>query len=177
VKNSKKKRRVIKQKPDLKEEAESPVDLGDMIDEVKQIAEPLCESEGLELVHVEYQSESCGRILRVYIDAPNGITLDDCSNISRQLSDILDISLQSDSSYRLEVSSPGTDRPLTKEEDFQKFKGEKAVIKTNKPINGQKNIKGILLGISEGTVKLTTNDKTFAVPFQEIIKARLINSI
>jgi len=78
---------------------------------VKDLAEPLCESEGVELVYVEYQPEAGGMILRLYIDKPEGVTVDDCIYISRQLGDILDVNLENAGAYRLEVSSPGSDRP------------------------------------------------------------------
>ena len=101
-----------------------------MIQQVRNLAEPLCEAEGVELVHIEYQRESSGRILRVYIDKPGGIRLDDCVRISRQLNDILDVYLENDLAYNLEVSSPGSDRPLGRKEDFDRFKDHQASVKT-----------------------------------------------
>ncbi len=89
---------------------------------VKELAEPLCESEGVELVYVEYQPEAAGMILRLYIDKPKGVTIDDCIYINRQLGDILDVNLENAGTYRLEVSSPGPDRPLCKKIDFNRFK-------------------------------------------------------
>lgn len=142
---------------------------------IKGLAESLCEAEGMEMVHIEYQRETGGRILRLYIDKPGGVTLDDCVHISRQLSDLLDVNLENSGSYNLEVSSPGFDRPLGKLADFDRFKGNAARIKTIKAVEGQKKFKGILLGTSEGIVKLLVDGKTVAIPFQEITRARLIN--
>ena len=79
---------------------------------VRSLAEPLCDSEGLELVHVEFQRESGGRILRLYIDKPDGIKLDDCVGVSRQINDILDVNLEGLGPYSLEVTSPRPERPL-----------------------------------------------------------------
>ena len=146
-----------------------------MIAQANKLAAPLCEAEGVELVHIEYQRETGGRILRLYIDKPGGITLDDCVRVSRQFSDLLDAKIETEEYYSLEVSSPGPDRPLGNALDFEKFKGNVAKIKTHQPVDGQKNFKGVLLGISEGTVKLLVNEKTVAIPFQEITKARLVN--
>jgi ribosome maturation factor RimP len=90
-----------------------------MVAKVWRLAEPLCLSEGLELVHVEYQREPAGRTLRIYLDKPGGVTLDDCVNISRQLSDLLDVGLETEAPYRMEVSSPGIQRPLGRLERFR----------------------------------------------------------
>ena len=142
---------------------------------VKDLAEPLCESEGAELVYVEYQPESGGMVLRLYIDKPEGVTLDDCIHISRQMGDILDVNLENAGTYRLEVSSPGPDRPLWKKDDFNRFKGNVARIRTSQPLNGQKKFKGVLLGISDEKVILMVDRKNVAISFKEITRARLVN--
>lgn len=150
------------------------IDREALLAQVWAIAEPLCEYEGIELVHVEFQRESRGRVLRLYIDRPEGVTLDDCTQISRQASDLLDIELDYLGPHSLEVSSPGIDRPISREADFIRFSGDEAKIKTAKPIGGQKNFKGILAGISEGIVKLQINDKQIGIPLADIRSARLI---
>jgi ribosome maturation factor RimP len=147
----------------------------EIISQVKHLAEQLCEAESMELVHVEYQREAAGRILRLYIDKPGGVSLDDCVNINRQLGDLLDINLEHLGPYNLEVSSPGTDRPLGKQSDYERFKGNVARIKTSKPIDGQKNFKGILSGASDGKVTLVIEDKSVAIPFDKISRARLVD--
>ena len=153
----------------------SPKNKEEFIAKVKELTEPLCEAMGMELVHVEYQRESRGIILRIYIDKPGGITLDDCVFVNRQLSDTLDLHFDSSGSYSLEVSSPGSDRPLSKKLDFEKFRGRVARIKTIAPINGQKNFKGVLLNISEKSINISLDDKTVAIPFKEVKSARLVN--
>ena len=143
---------------------------------VWDVAQPLCDSQGLELVHIEYQREPAGRILRIYIDKHNGITLKDCVHFSRQLGDLLDVYLESANAYNLEVSSPGTDRPLGRIEDFERFKGSMARIKTVRHLNGQKNFKGILLGVSKENIKLRAIDnKIVEIAFGDIATARLVN--
>lgn len=140
---------------------------------VRSLAEPLCASEGLELVHVEFQREANGRVLRLYIDKPGGIKLDDCAGVSRQMGDILDVNLEEIGPYSLEVTSPGSERPLAKHEDFERFKGNRVKIKTSRPYNGQKNFTGILIGISGEQVNLQIGEEDIVIPYQDISKARL----
>ena len=132
-------------------------------------------AEGLELVHVEYQREAGGRILRIYIDRPGGVTVDDCATVSNQLSDILDIKLDTQHPYTLEVSSPGIERPVSKFTDFEKFKGNRAKIRTAYPINEQKNFKGLLRGLLEENIILEADTDTIVIPFHDITKARLVD--
>ena len=140
---------------------------------VRSLAEPLCASEGLELVDVEYQREANGRILRLYIDKPDGITLNDCAGVSRQMGDILDVNLAEIGPYNLEVTSPGPERPLAKHADFEKFRGNRVKIKTSRPLNGQKNFTGILKGICGEQVNLQSGEDAIMIPYQDIAKARL----
>ena len=147
----------------------------EIIRQVRQLAEPACAAEGLELIHVEFQSETRGRILRLYIDKVGGVTLDNCADLSRQISDLLDVCLEELGSYSLEVSSPGVERPLGKISDFDRFSGQTVKIRTFEPINDQKNFTGILTGISEGLVTLSMGEKTVAIPYDDINKARLVN--
>lgn len=146
-----------------------------IIRQVEAIAGPLCETEGLELVHIEYQREPAGRILRLYIDRAGGVTLDDCVNVSHQLNDLLDVHLEDIGPYNLEVTSPGPERPLSKLQDYERFKGRIAKIKTWQPINDQKNFKGIILGVAAEQIELSSNEKTVAIPFGEISKGRLVD--
>ena len=145
-----------------------------VIQQVWALGETLCESEGLELIQVEYQRESAGRILRLYIDKPGGVSLDDCVGISRQMGDILDVHLQEAGPYNLEVTSPGPERPLAKKQDFDKFKGRRIKVKTHQPKDGQKNFTGVLLGISGDRVKLQIDERTVELAYEDISKARLV---
>ncbi len=153
----------------------SPVNEHKIAEQVGALAKPVCESEGLELIHVEFQRESGGRILRLYIDRPEGINLNDCVGISRQIGDIIDVNLDDIGPFNLEVTSPGPSRPLASKEDFERFKGNRVKIKTNRSISGQKNFKGILLGISGGHVNLQLDKQIIAISTQAILKARLAN--
>lgn len=143
--------------------------------QVWELVGPVCKDEGLELVFVEYRRETGGRVLRLYLDRQDGITLDDCIAVSRQISDLLDVHLEDVGPYRLEVSSPGTDRPLGKPSDFERFKGEQVRIKATVPIEGQKNFKGVLEGLINNRVKVDMGDRGVEIPLEEISKARLVN--
>jgi len=139
-----------------------------------KLGEPLCTAEGMELVHVECRSESRGRVLRLYIDKPGGVKLDDCMNISRQIGDLLDVHTDYEIGYLLEVSSPGPDRPVSKPSDFDRFTGHPARIRTAAPINGQHNFTGILTDMHDEIVTLRMEDTSITIPLSQIQHARLI---
>jgi len=153
---------------------EAPVDEQSLLARVRVLVEPLCEYEGVELVHTEYQRESRGRVLRLYIDRYGGVTLEDCAHISRQVGDLLDIELEEMGPYSLEVSSPGVDRPISSKRDFARFEGEAVRVRTTHPIDGQRNFTGILSGVSSGNVVLMVDDRMVAIPHRQISKARLM---
>jgi ribosome maturation factor RimP len=144
-----------------------------IVKQVWALAEPLCESEGLELIQVEYRRESNGRIMRLYVDKPDGVIIDDCIAVSRQMGDLLDVHLEEVGPYSLEVTSPGPERPLARKQDFAKFKGNRVKIKTYQPLDGRKNFKGVLLGISGDEVSLQMEGQNIAIAFADISKAHL----
>ena len=145
------------------------------VDLVDRLADPLCSAEGIELVHVEYQREPSGLTLRLYLDKPGGVTLDDCVDISRQLEDVLDVHAQDAPPYRLEVSSPGLDRPVGKLKDFIRFKGHPAKIRLATAVNDRKNYTGVLAGVIDEMVQLQVNNEIVSLHFSDITWARLIN--
>lgn len=147
----------------------------EIISKVNELTGPLCDAAGMELVYTEYQREPHGMVLRIYIDKPGSVTLQDCTHVSRQLQDILDVHLDVSDNYYLEVSSPGVNRPLGKLSDFVRFKGCQAKIKTLEPIDGQKNFTGILAGVLQETVAIQVGDRIVEIPYQGIIRARLVN--
>jgi len=173
-----KKKTKIQDLPDAKGPGRQKIDkTREIVSQVWDLASPLCAAEGVELVHVEFQRESGGRILRLYIEKPGRVNLDDCAVVSQQLSDILDIKLTADAPYTLEVSSPGARRPISRAIDFDRFRGYTAKIRVARPINGQKNFTGVLAGYSDATVWLTLGQETIGIAHSEIIKARLVNCI
>jgi ribosome maturation factor RimP len=155
----------------------SPDNMKTMIARTTDLLDPLCEAEGMELVHIECQREARGRILRLYIDKPGGVTLDDCIHISRQSSDMLDVYLEDTGPFNLEVSSPGQNRPLGKKRDFDRFKGNRVNIRTTPSVGGKKKINGVLLGISEDVVKVSMDDQIVEIPYHDIVTARLADNI
>jgi len=143
------------------------------VDQVAQVAEPLCRAENFELVHVEIAAWNRETIVRVYADKPGGITLGDCADISRQLGDLLDIHISGLGSYRLEVSSPGPCRPLKKKQDFHRFTGSKVKIQTRTPIQGKKKFTGVLEQIDDAAVVIAVDGERVEIPDLQIIKANL----
>jgi len=176
--NTVKRKRKTADKPVDTEKSAVELGIGKktILPRVWEIAEPLCDGEGIELVHIEYQSEPGGMKLRLYIDRPDGVTLDDCVFISRQLGDLLDVHLEITGEYNLEVSSPGPQRPLGKKSDYDKYKGKNIGIKTRLKIDGQKNFKGTLAGMSGNHIHLSIGEKTVVIPFESISKAWLLKN-
>ena len=125
---------------------------------------------GYELVDLEIVNR--GELLRLFIDKPSSITIDDCVDVTNQLKHILTV--EEDISFdRLEVSSPGTDRVIKKLKDFERFKGEKIKIKTRSPIEERRNFKGILQGVEKDLILIEFNNVLVKVRLDNIEKARL----
>ncbi|MFH1155423.1 MAG: ribosome maturation factor RimP [Pseudomonadota bacterium] len=144
-----------------------------VITRLRAVAEPLCQSENMELVHTEILSAQSGPLIRFTIDKPGGVTLDDCVHITRLLGDVLDVHMDDLGSYRLEISSPGPNRPLTKESDFIRFMGKRVRIELDEPMDGRKRFTGVLKRFSEGTVELALDRDTVVIRFEAIGKAKL----
>ncbi|WP_408954507.1 ribosome maturation factor RimP [Natroniella sp. ANB-PHB2] len=140
---------------------------------VMELAEPIVVSQGLELVDVEYNKEGPDWILRVFVDNIDGVSLDDCQQVSRDLSEQLDLKDPIEQSYLLEVSSPGIDRPLKTKQDFKRFSGELVEISTYAPVNGKKELTGKLLGLEGENVKLSLDGEELSIPFSKIAKTKL----
>ncbi len=146
-----------------------------VVERVMAAARPLAEAEGLELVAVEYQREAGGWVLRVYLDKPGGLTLEDCQRVSQQLGDLLDVEDPIEHAYTLEVSSPGLERPLVSEADFARFAGRLVRLQTGAPVDGQRRFRGRLLGIAGGMVRLEVEGgRQVDVPHAAIERARLV---
>jgi ribosome maturation factor RimP len=120
---------------------------------ISEIVTPIAEKHGYELVDVEYKKEGSNWYLRIFIDKEGGITIEDCENVSRELDETLDEKLIPEA-YILEVSSPGLDRPLKKDADFEKYKGKIVDIKLYKSIDKQKEFQGELLGLENNIIKI-----------------------
>ena len=144
-----------------------------LIDQIKEVAQPLCQAENFELVHLEIANSNKEKIVRLFLDKQGGITLKDCVYISRQLGDLIDIQIENIGSYRLEVSSPGPNRPLNTKEDFYRFKGERVKIWTNELIEDQKKFVGILEKVNNNSVVILVDKKEIEISDHVISKAKL----
>lgn len=144
-----------------------------LIEKIKEVVMPLCQAENFEFVHLEYVNHAGENIVRLFLDKPGGITMDDCVYVSRQLSDLIDIHVENIGSYRLEVSSPGPERPLNEKQDFYRFKGERIKIHTTNLIENQKKFTGILEKIGDDSVMIVVKDRRIEIPDNVISKATL----
>jgi len=151
----------------------------DIASRMAEIAGPLVSSLGLELVEIEYKREGRAMVLRLYVDREGGVTLDDCTKVSRELSEILDVEDFIRGYYTLEVSSPGLNRPLTRESDYARYTGRLVKIRTRELLpddagNPRKTFTGELLGLDNGIVRLKLNEgQTAGIPFDKVAKANL----
>lgn len=132
---------------------------------------------GFELWGIEYLPQRNHAMLRVYIDGPNGITVDDCALVSRQVSAILDVEDPIQSEYTLEVSSPGLDRPLFRLDQYSRYAGEKVVIRLRVPFERRRNFSGTLIGVEGEDVVVHVDEHEYLLPFETIDKAHIVGRL
>jgi ribosome maturation factor RimP len=145
----------------------------DCIRRVWELAAPLAQSEGLEIVDIELKSEGTrgGRVLRLFLDKEGGPNVDELSRVSRGLSTLLDEQDVVDGSYTLEVSSPGINRPLRRPEHFARFVGKKIRVRTRDLINGRRTFLGPLLEVTVDKIALNQDGRRWEIPFTLIEKS------
>ncbi len=143
---------------------------------LEELLSPVVDSLGYEFVGLEYLPQGKHSLLRIYIDKPEGITVDDCGAVSHQISGVLEVEDPISGHYVLEVSSPGIDRPLFKFEDFERFSGNNVQIRLQIPLDGRRNFKGLLQGVQldQQLVVLEVDGEIVNLPWDRIEKARLI---
>ena len=145
-----------------------------LVEQIEQVTGPVLQEHGAEPVDVQFVHEHGQWVLRFFLDKTGGITLDDCATISEHISRILDAADVIKQRYSLEVSSPGINRPLKKESDYQRFVGERVDVTLYAPLNGRRHFKGTLQSISAGVVVVEeAPQQSFALPLADIAKARL----
>ena len=144
-----------------------------LIDQIKKVAQPLCDAENFELVHLDIVKSNKDKVVRLFLDKQGGITLKDCVYISRQLGDLIDVQIENIGSYRLEVSSPGPDRPLNTKKNFHRFKGEKIKVWTNELIENQKKFIGILETVNDDSVVISVDKRQIEISDHVISRAKL----
>src|SRR5262245_35106618 len=143
-------------------------------DRVRRLIQDVIEGQGYELVDAEFKGAGKSSVLRIFIDSPSGISHRDCELVSEQVGTVLDVEDLIPFSYTLEVSSPGLERKLVKESDFNRFGGKLARIQTRIPLRQQKVFRGRLQGLSEGKVRLELPKGDFLeIPLDVIQEARL----
>ena len=135
--------------------------------------EPHLVEQGFELVELEIAGQGGRGVLRLYVDRPSGVTIGDCVAVSQLLNPILDAAEFISESYVLEVSSPGTDRPVRKPEDFRRFAGERIVLKSALPVNGRKKFNGVLRGLVDGAVSVECDGYIYAIAIENVQRANL----
>ncbi len=145
----------------------------EIVDRVQAIAMPLLSEQAMELVDIEYRREPRGWVLRLLIDKEEGVTLNDCTRVSEELGRILDVEDFILNPYTLEISSPGLNRPLKREEDFLKYRGRRIRMKTFHLIGTRRQFKGKLVGVTEGRIEIETEGEIFRIPLCEVAKANL----
>ena len=125
------------------------------LDKIRDIAGRVAATHGVELVEVDLRGGGKSRMLRITIDRPDGVTHEDCANVSREVGTILDVEdAVPGGSYTLEVSSPGLDRPLLREQDYVRFTGSRIKLMTREPVNGNRHFEGRLHGVEGGRLNL-----------------------
>jgi len=154
-----------------------------LVNALEQLIDPICRAHGVELVDVRYLREPKGAVIRVIIDrnlpgveVGSGVSLEDCTGVSRDLSAALDVhdDLLPSGHYRLEVSSPGLERPLVKLKDFERFSGREVKVRTQTPIERQRRFRGKLLRVVDQSIEIDQDGKILLIPHADIAQANLV---
>jgi ribosome maturation factor RimP len=154
-----------------------------LVNALEPLIDPICRAHGVELVDVRCLREPAGMLIRVIIDRDvpdvevgSGVSLEDCTYVSRDLSTALDVheDLLPSGAYRLEVSSPGLERPLVKLADFERFSGREVKVRTHSPIDRQRRFRGKLLRVVDQSIELDQDGKVLLIPHADIVQANLV---
>ena len=151
------------------------------LDSIRAIAERVAASRGLEIWDIQSRREASGHVVRVFIDRPGpaatpeeSVSIEDCEQVNREMSTILDVEDPLPFAYTLEVSSPGLDRPLRNARDYERFSGRLAKVVVSEPVDNQKAFEGRLRGVDDQAVLLETpNGRTHRLPLRLITRGRL----
>jgi len=140
---------------------------------VVNVIEPVVTGLGYELVGAEFGQAENGTTLRVYIDKPAGIVMEDCAAVSRQLNAVLDVEDTIKSAYLLEVSSPGVDRPLFTDEHFSAQIGEEVRVRMTEGVDGRRNFKGELIAVKDGLATVEVDGLDYDLPINDVEQAHV----
>ena len=152
------------------------MDKNALVEKLEELVKPIADELNYELYYIEYIKENGDFYLRIYIDKPEGISLNDCEALSRRVSDMLDVEDPISDSYYLEVSSPGLNRGLYKDEHFKKYIGKEVFVKFTGSLSGHKNIKGILKAVDEESITVE-GEVELNIPKSKIKSANLDGEI
>jgi len=141
---------------------------------LQALIEPVVSALGLELWGVEFHAAGRNSTLRIYIDAPDGVSVDDCARVSHQVSGVLDVEDPIPEQYLLEVSSPGLDRPLYTLAQFQAYAGHQVQLRLRAPFEGRRKFKGLLNGVEGDAVLLVVDEEEYLLPIDQIDRANVI---
>jgi ribosome maturation factor RimP len=140
---------------------------------LEQMVAPVVAALGCELWGLEYLTQGRYTTVRIFIDSPNGVTLDDCEKVSRQISSLFDVEDPISSEYTLEVSSPGIDRPLYKEPQYQMYLGQEIQVRLRVAIDGRRRFKGAMTKVENGEIVLQVDGKEVVLAIDAIDKANV----
>ncbi len=146
---------------------------GEMTAKLIEMIEPVLRAEGKELVELEFRRESQGWVLRLFIDQEDGITVEDCAQVSHVVGDLLDVADVIRTPYHLEVSSPGLDRPLRKPEHFESVMGKVVEIRTLEPLGSRRRFKGVLERVDHDEITVRCDGRDYIIPLPLVERARL----
>jgi len=144
------------------------------VQKLNELLQPLVEDLGYEFVGLEYNSNPKNSLLRIYIDCEDGVGIDDCETVSREVAALLDVNDPIKSHYSLEISSPGLDRPLFTPAHYRKFAGHKVQINLFAPQDGRRKFSGPILGADEDSVRVEQDGSEVKLEFANIAKAKLV---
>lgn len=155
----------------------------ELVRSLEQLIDPICRVHGVELVDVRHLREPGGAVVRIIIDRDvpglevgSGVSLDDCTAVSRDVSAALDVheDILPSGHYRLEVSSPGLERPLVKLADFDRFSGREIKVRARAPIEGRRRFRGTLRRVVDQSIELDQDGQVFLIPHADIAQANLV---
>ena len=145
-----------------------------MTDRLETQIEPTVAGLGYELLGIERSRSAASQLLRLYIDHADGITVEDCERVSRQVSDVLDAEQLVRGEYTLEVSSPGLDRPLFTLEQHRRFIGAQVALRLRALVGGRRRVTGFLRAVRDESLQLEVEGETLEIPFREVDRSRLV---
>lgn len=141
---------------------------------VTELIEPTVTAFGLQLWGIEHIQQGKYSLLRIYIEREEGFTIEDCEQVSRQVSAILDVEEPISGEYTLEVSSPGLDRPLFTAQQFELFTGSEVSVRMRTPVDGRRKFKGLITGVNKNTIAIQVDGSGFDLEHGDIEKANIV---